>query len=72
MNSEAAQTETDKISICTLNYLAGNMSSRQPCTVKLPCYKGFDQFAVWPAHQSVSYLQILPGILMVFLNDCEL
>ena len=34
---------------------AGKMSSEQMCTVKLPCYEEFNQFAIWPAPQTVSH-----------------
>ena len=39
------------------------MSSEHVCTVRLPCYEGFNQFAIWPAPESVSnsvdYIQYL-------------
>ena len=57
--SEPEKTEIDNISILWIISASGNMSSEVPCTVRLPCYEGFNQLAIWPAHQSVSNIHIM-------------
>ena len=47
------------------------LASFPPSTVWLPCYEGYNQWAVWPSHQSVSIMQPKEYFLDTIIDDLE-
>ena len=48
------QTRSDWINKLYMMSDSGTMSSGAVCTVRLPVYHGYTQFAIWPVEHSVS------------------